>query len=162
MARLLAAQGHLERAIAIYEELMAQNSEASGVRDELQALRNGQVPAHLAARLPEPPAVKLPDTGDRLSCERAGDDGLELSWTISDAGQARARAVLGNDGELTVRLVRICPDAERVVRSEITEHGPVAPSGRWQTAGAVPGERWVAAVGLRTGSRFVSITHARP
>jgi hypothetical protein len=162
MARLLAAQGHAERAIAIYEELLAQNSEASALREELAALRRGEQPLPPETRLPEPPAVKPLDTGDRLSCERASGEGLELSWSVSDAGQARARAVLGHDGELTVRLVRICPDPERVVRSEITEHGPVAANGRWHTASAAAGERWVAAVGLRTGARFVSIAHTGP
>lgn len=172
MAQLLAAQGHRERALAIYEELIAKDSEDASLEREAASLRRGE-PAP-AATLPEPPRALRPSQApsgvwssskERLTCEGAPHSGLLLRWTISDEGERRARAVLGlgdSDGELTVRLVSIRPDAERVVRSEITEHGPVAASGEWSPGPLLDAERCVAAIGMRAGDRFVSIVHVQP
>jgi hypothetical protein len=163
MARLLAAQGHRERALAIYEELLALGTESDGeaLAREAEALRAGHVPE--AAVLPEPPPLReLPVAGDGDRVELAGDvgQGLSLRWEVSAGGRERARAVLGRDGELAVRLVTIGPDPERVVSSRITEHGPVSDSGQWTTEPVASGARCFAAVGLRADDRFVSIAHA--
>jgi hypothetical protein len=116
--------------------------------------------------LPDPPAeperIALPDSGDRLRCDGEPHSGLALRWHISDDGRRRARAVLGNDGELAIRIVSIRPDAEQVVRSEITEHGPVAADGAWSAPALPDAARCFAAVGLRDGDRFVAIVHAHP
>ena len=164
MARLLAAQGHRERALAIYEELLAHNSEDETLRHEAEALRQGR--AIEPPVLPDPPVeierVALPESGDRLSCEGEPRSGLQLRWHITDDGQRRARAVLGSAGELAVRLVAIRPDPEQVVRSEITEHGPVSPDGTWQSPVLTDAARCFAAVGLREGDHFVAIVHAHP
>jgi hypothetical protein len=164
MARLLAAQGHRERSLAIYEELIAQNSEDASLRDEAQALRRGE-----STELPPlsaPPeaseADALPDAGDRLWCEGEPTQGMRLRWALSEHGQRRARAVLGRDGELAIRLVSIAFDPIRVVRSEITEHGPIDASGEWTAPALTDSARCFAAVGLRHGKRFVAVVHARP
>ena len=164
MARLLAAQGHRERALAIYEELLAQNSEDDSLRHEAEALRQGRPiePPRLPDRPVEIERVALPESGDRLSCEGEPRSGLQLRWHITDDGQRRARAVLGRAGELAVRLVAIRPDAEQVVRSEITEHGPVSADGAWQSPVLTDAARCFAAVGLREGDHFVAIVHAHP
>jgi hypothetical protein len=164
MARLLAAQGHRERALVIYEELLGRNSEDRALADEAAAVRRGE-PVE-APGLPEPPPdlerVSMPAIGDRLQCEGEPEAGLLLRWNITEAGQRRARAVLGRDGELTIRVICIRPDPERVVRSEVTEHGPVEPSGQWQTPALPATVRCFAAVGLREGERFVAIVHVHP
>ena len=167
MARLLAAQGHRERSLAIYEELIAQNSEDASLRNEAQALRRGE-PAELPplSYPPEPlahdDAHVLPDGGDRLWCEGEPTQGLRLRWALSEHGQQRARAVLGREGELAIRLVSIAFDPIRVVRSEITEHGPIDASGEWTAPALIDSARCFAAVGLRHGERFVAVVHARP
>jgi len=172
MAQLLAAQGHRERALAIYEELIAQDSTDRTLEREAAALRRGEPAQEIA--LPEPPSVTRPSQApsgvwssskERLTCEGAPHSGLLLRWVITNEGERRARAVLGvsdADGELTVRLVAIRPDAERIVRSEITEHGPVASSGEWAPGPLADAERCVAAIGMRAGDRFVSIVHVQP
>jgi hypothetical protein len=172
MAQLLAAQGHRERALAIYEELIAQDSTDRALEREAAALRRGEPAQEIA--LPEPPRSDRPSQApsgvwssskERLTCEGEPNSGLLLRWAITHEGERRARAVLGvsdADGELTVRLVSIRPDAERIVRSEITEHGPVAASGEWAPGPLVDAERCVAAIGMRAGGRFVSIVHVQP
>lgn len=164
MARLLAAQGHRERALLIYEELLAQNSADGAIQDEADAVRRGEILAE--PHLPEPPfdadRWALPDTDDQLSCEGDPSTGLTLRWSVTEAGQLRAGAVLGERGELALRIISIQPDPERVVRSQITEHGPVGEQGQWQAPALAPGARCFAAVGLRAGNRFVAIVHAHP
>jgi hypothetical protein len=172
MAQLLAAQGHRERALAIYEELIGRNSADRSLEREAASLRRGEPATDVA--LPEPSREARPSQApsgvwssskERLTCEGAPNSGLLLRWTITDEGERRARAVLGvssDHGELTVRLVSIRPDAERIVRSEITEHGPVAASGEWSPGPLLDAERCVAAIGMRAGNRFVSIVHVQP
>ena len=166
MARRLASQGHRGRALAIYEELLARNSQDAELREEAEALRRGDRPTYEEPRLPTPsqlpPTEATSLTGeDRIECEGVVGEGLRLRWEVSEAGTERARAVLGSSGELAIRIVTISPDQERVVRSEITEHGPVGPSGQWTTPLADSGSRGFASIGLRADDRFVSIVHAR-
>jgi hypothetical protein len=161
MARLLASQGHTERSLMIYEELLARNSTDAELACEVEALRKGE-PPEPGLVLPAPgglPQVSLPNAADRIDCRASAGEGLCLSWKVTPEGMARARAVLGQPGELAVRLVIIAPDAERVVRTDITEHGPVHEDGEWLAPRSEG--RCFAAVGLRAEDRFVSITHVR-
>jgi len=162
MARLLASQGHRERALAIYEELIAQNSEDASLHDEAQALRRGEsAPLPPLSAPPVDAESAWPDAGARLWCEGEPTQGMRLRWALSAHGQQRARAVLGRDGELAIRLVSIAFDPIRVVRSEITEHGPIDASGEWTAPALTDSARCFAAVGLRHGERFVAVVHAR-
>ena len=107
------------------------------------------------------PAPPPPDACDRLHCEGEPSSGLRLRWQISEDGLRRARAVLGDVGELAIQLVDVRTDAQQIVRTEITEHGPVAMRDVWTTPPRPTGARCVAAVGLRQGTRFVAIAHTR-
>jgi hypothetical protein len=164
MARLLAAQGHRERALLIYEELLAQNGPDGAMHEEAEAVRRGESPQEW--QLPEPAfdaeRWAPPGTDDHLTCEGDAREGLVLRWSVSEAGQLRAGAVLGERGELALRIVSIQADPQRVVRSRITEHGPVSEHGEWHAPPLQEGARCFAAVGLRTGQRFVAIVHAHP
>jgi hypothetical protein len=171
MAQLLASQGHRERALAIYEELLANDSSDVALEREALSLRRGEpvadvvLPAPSQARPSQAPSGVWSSSKEQLTCEGEPNSGLLLRWTITHEGERRARAVLGvddGDGELTVRLVSIRPDADRIVRSEITEHGPVAASGEWSPGPLLDAERCVAAIGMRSGDRFVSIVHVQP
>jgi hypothetical protein len=161
MARLLAAQGHRERALVIYEELLSRNSADAPLLAEATSVRRGEVVD--APGLPEPPPglerATFPDAGDRLRFDGQPATGLLLHWRITDTGMRRARAVLGHDGELAIRVIAIRPDPHSVVRSEITEHGPVPPSGQWQAPALAGTARCLLALGLRDGERFVAIVH---
>jgi hypothetical protein len=172
MAQLLASQGHRERALAIYEELLANDSSDVALEREALSLRRGEPVADVALPVPsrearpsQAPSGVWSSSREQLTCEGEPNSGLLLRWTITHEGERRARAVLGvddGDGELTVRLVSIRPDADRIVRSEITEHGPVAASGEWSPGPLLDAERCVAAIGMRSGDRFVSIVHVQP
>jgi hypothetical protein len=163
MARLLASQGHKERALAIYEELLAKNDGDEALFREAEDLRHGRTPAFGKGQLPSPsqvPRMELPSSTDAVSCDALEGDLLRVRWQVSDEGQARAQTLLGDRGELALRVVVIRPDSNNVVSSEITEHGPVASHGEWTTRRAPGGTRAFAAVGLRGDGRFVSIKHA--
>jgi hypothetical protein len=168
MARLLAAQGHRERALLIYEELVAKNSADTELAREAGALRDHGALGFAVGELPRP-VQRSPDTretpalasGDSIECCAPRPGELQLRWSVSEAGLERARVLLGAPGELAVRWVDIRPDASRVVRSEITEHGPVAARGEWTLPASSGSARAFAAVGLREAQRFVSIAHVR-
>lgn len=163
MARLLAHQGHRERALAIYEELLARHTDEPTLLEEAEILRGGgdieRIPSHLPGPRSDYP---LPVSADHVGCEGSPEAGLRVHWTVTPEGTARAQAVLGEAGELAIRVVAISRDPERVVRSEITEHGPVDADGSWQAQPLDPDARCFVAIGVRSQSRFVSIAHTRP
>lgn len=161
MARVLLAQGHRDRALSILESIVRDNPNDPATRDDLERLR-ADVPLDAElSRLPEPTELPtLPTTGDSVTLQPQEGRALHLAWETTDAGVARAQAVLGSAGELALRVVAITPDPTRVVRSEITERCPVEPQGDWTAPAVEPGARCFAAIGVRSGGRFVAIAHA--
>jgi hypothetical protein len=116
-------------------------------------------------RLAEPAAPSLQPTAaepapepSRLELRREGGQ-LELSWQISELDAQRARHLLGQHGELSLRIVCVQADPIQVVRSSITEHGPVDPHGEWSWVLPGPDSHCVGSVGVKHGDRFVSIAH---
>jgi hypothetical protein len=164
MARLLAAQGHRDRACAIYDELLEKIPSDAQLQSEAESVRRGQPVgfenAERIRRAANAEPIVLPECADLVRCEGGADEALTVRWTITEQGKERAAAVLGRGGELAVRIMAVVPDPELVVRSEVTEYGPVESSGSW-TARALPrGARCFTAVGLRANNRFVAIIHA--
>jgi hypothetical protein len=148
LARLLEDQGHLERALSMVRELAA---ESAG--DEELARWAG----HLERRVAE---SVLRARSPRLGVEIVVAAGLRgVLWKIDDAGLGRARALLGGQGELTLRVVRILRGADHSVESRQEDRRPLEPSG-WALLDAPPKARLVVSVGLAEGARFVSIAHA--
>lgn len=166
MARLLAAQGHRERALAIYADLLAHApSPEPALRTEMDEIARGQrVESELAARPTRARILRMPPSAERLVCEpEAG--GLRLQWSVTADGLRRARAVLAEQGELALRLLCIERDPQAVVQSRVIEHGPIAVAGEWSSPALEPGQaqtRYVATVGVRAGDRFVAIVHTSP
>lgn len=105
---------------------------------------------------PQPSAA--PPSPSRLQLRRA-DGQLELTWQVNDVDTQRARALLGQHGELSLRIVCVQPDATQVVRSSVTEHGPLDASGAWSWVLPGPEAHCVGSIGVRHGGRFVSIAH---
>ncbi len=119
-------------------------------------------------RPPEPTITDASETGTDLGNSESpvevaavGDASVRLSWALSDDALARARRVLGEDGELKARLVVVARDDERVVSSQIHDKGGVGAAGEWLVRHIPEGARCTAAVGLSRGERFVSAAHAR-
>jgi hypothetical protein len=160
MARVLALQGHRDRAVSILESILSAHPEDRAAREDLERLRS-DLPLEGGQALPEPrPLPTLPDTGDRIELTALPSRMLHIAWSTTEAGKARAQAVLGSEGELALRVVAITPDPTRVVRSDITERGPVDAVHEWLAPAIEPGSRCFAAIGLRAGDRFVAIAHA--
>jgi hypothetical protein len=95
----------------------------------------------------------------RLDSSRPAPRELHVRWQVSEQAAARARSLLGSDGELAVRLVSVRADPAHVVRSEVTEHGPITHEGEWVAELASEDTHCVAAIGVRNAGRFVSIVH---
>jgi hypothetical protein len=121
-------------------------------------------PAHAAPPAP-PPQLTAASTAapeaaapSRIASKRHRAE-LQLSWQVNDADAERARTLLGHHGELALRVVTVRADPAKIVKSEITEHGPLTNSGAWTLLLPAPDAKCVSAIGVRHGERFVSIVH---
>jgi hypothetical protein len=108
------------------------------------------------------PIARAPEVNDHNQLDQARREPrvLHLAWKVTEQGAARARAVLGADGELILRIVSVRPDPAQIVHSEVTEHGPIEPKGEWTAQLPTEDTHCVSAIGLRSRGRFVSIVHA--
>jgi hypothetical protein len=154
MARLLEGQGHLDRAYAIVREL----SERARGDEELARWR-----ASLEARLDEriireQAESRLARGGVFVELTRA-EHSRGIVWRVEEAGIARARALLGTEGALTLRVVRVRAHADHSVESRQEDRRPLETSG-WARIEADKNARLIVSVGLCAGERFASIAHA--
>jgi hypothetical protein len=155
---LLAAIVHQDAGLArqVVRSLMQSAGALLGkrfARDTQVAPARPREPAALPSPAPQPMAATT-----RLRQVRDAAE-LKLSWQISQQSAERAQRLLGSPGELALRVVAVRADATRVVTSEITDHGPIPPSGEWHMVLPSADAQCVSAVGLRHGERFVSIAH---
>ena len=86
---------------------------------------------------------------------------LAIRWNVTSLGVDRARMVLGEEGTLAVRVLVITRSDTDIATTPV-EHTPVPVTGQTWLDEVTPGALCVVAVGLRSGDRFVSITHADP
>jgi hypothetical protein len=117
-------------------------------------------PVTTAAAHPQPTAAVplLPVQPSSLQLRRE-DGQLELSWQVNDQDTQRALRLLGQQGELSLRIVCVQADPTQVVSSSVTEHGPLDAHGVWTWTLPGPESHCVGSVGVRHGDRFVSIAH---
>jgi hypothetical protein len=113
----------------------------------------GPQPSAAAQAVAAPPVEP-----SRLQLRRA-EGQLELSWQVNALDAQRARQLLGQHGELSLRIVCVQADPTQVVRSSVTEHGPLDARGAWTWVLPGPDAHCVGSVGVRSGDRFVSIAH---
>ena len=85
--------------------------------------------------------------------ERAG---IRLCWSLSQGDIERARTLIEPEAVLCVRVVAFSPLRDDVLR-QVQDRPGVEPRGECD-AGMVDG-RAIVSIGLRSGERFVSITH---
>jgi hypothetical protein len=78
---------------------------------------------------------------------------------VNDRDTELAQRLLGGPGELSLRIVCVQADPAQVVRSSVTEHGPLDANGVWSWTLPGPETHCVGAVGVRHGDRFISIAH---
>lgn len=166
MARLLAAQGHTARALAIYDELIAKEPTHAVLLEEAARLRRGLPTSEGPSALPIPSerSHELPKSSDdHVSGTEDASGTLHVRWSTTESGRARAAALLAEPAELSLRVVLVKPDDERVVQSVVTEHGPIDAHGEWSATldPTAVGQPCIVSVGMRAGERFVSIAHTR-
>jgi hypothetical protein len=156
LARLLSSQGHHQRALAIYRELVRATPGDVELGAEAEACA---VRARETKPAPKPEARELVPSGpDEVVSVGVDATSVLVSWEVSARGMSRAERLLGGEGELTARLVLVVPDPAHVVRTETRERR-VERMGEWLVAGLPVGARTTASVGLKAGEAFVSIAH---
>jgi hypothetical protein len=149
MARLLEKQGHLARARSIVRDLQR----AEPLDDELSRWAERLARAEVAAFF-EPGA---PARAVRVSSTRGQ---RQVAWRTEDADLEGARALLGEEGVLTLRVVRVLAHHDGAVERRVDDRRPVEPYGSaWLDA--PERARVVVAIGVTEGERFVAVAHAR-
>lgn len=149
MARLLANQGHSERALAIYDLLVSESPEDADLkaeRDELALTGNLSSGAEYAS--------------DHLEITRTHATSIFVRWELTQSGVKRASALCSSDPALTLRLVCLDADENAVVTSVVRDFAAEGRVGEKLIADLSPTSACVAAVGVGTGAAFVSIAHA--
>lgn len=153
LARLLEEQGHLERAIAILRDLERDDDDP-----ELRAWRARLERETSESALRARARALLAREGSFV--EILGDAGARaVVWRVDEAGLARARALLGASGALTLRVVRVLSHPDRSVESRQEDRRPLEASG-WALLDVGPSAKVVASVGVAAAERFVSVAHA--
>jgi hypothetical protein len=138
----------------------ADTGDAWQAADEAHAAAFLAVSQPLAAALVASPGLQLGAAAEPSSLQlRRADGQLELAWQVNEQDAQRARTLLGQHGELSLRIVCVQADPKTVVRSSVTEHGPLAASGAWTCLLPGPESHCVGSIGVRHGDRFVSIAH---
>ncbi|MCA9581392.1 MAG: hypothetical protein KC416_06325 [Myxococcales bacterium] len=118
MAQLLASQGHFDRALAIYDDLLRDHPGDGDLRQEQRELRG---------RAERASGVPPEDTeSDGLVTLRRRERELEVRWQVTMDAIESARAELGEDGLLEMRIVD--PSSSRIVE----HHGGLPLEGTWK------------------------------
>ena len=124
--------------------------------DELhEAGEAGARAARWATSGPSPGAASSPDFRG-LEVVRTERAGIRLCWSLSEGEIERARTLIEPEAVLCVRVVAFSPLRDDVLR-QVQDRPGVEPRGECD-AGMVDG-RAIVSIGLRSGERFVSITH---
>jgi hypothetical protein len=146
MAGLLAAQGHDERALVIYDTLLEDSEVDPSVVAEATAVRRRV--AERRAGAPHAPVVAIP----------VRNGAYLIAWQLPEDAIARARSVLGEEGTLAVRVVLVRPDPSAVVAVEVLDRAADI-AGEWLIDPLTAGSRLTAAVGVQVEDHFVSAAH---
>ncbi len=154
MAELLVSQGERARALAILEELAQDHPD-----DAALAARVVELEAQVSGERAKAQAdARLADGGEGFIALCASGSSRAAAWAVDDRGLERARALLGADGVLTLRVVQVCARPDRTVARERDDR--VVEARGVAALGSAPGARWVVSIGLAAGDGFVSIAHA--
>lgn len=152
MARVLEEQGHLARALAIVRELAQRDADP-----ELAEWR-ARLERKLALEELRERAHALLERRGAFVEVLAAEGARAVVWCVDDAGLARARALLGEDGALTLRIICVVAHPDYSVETRQEDRRPLEPTG-YAILDAEPGAKVVASVGLAAGERFVSAAH---
>lgn len=165
MARLLAAQGHPRRALAIYKKLLREQPGDASLEEEAAAL--GSRRARTSKTTTSVKASEEDDdshaTGEVVFV-RGPEGQLIVAWSLPKAAAERAQSILGPLGRPTARVVVVRASSGGGVLRE-TFDLQAGDETLFEGEGSIPappGSRVTAAIGLLAGERFVSVAHAEP
>ncbi|MEM6956387.1 MAG: hypothetical protein AAF411_18120 [Myxococcota bacterium] len=170
MAKLLADQGHAQRALAIYRRLLRDAPGDEGLQSAIAKLQGGR------QRSPRPAAGSGDDDDAAPASEvvfAAGQGALVVAWHLDGRGRDRAlrlfappaRAVRGrrltlSSPEPTLRVVVVRPSSSGGIVRQTLDYA--ASEGRAIALRVPEGSRITASIGLARGTEFVSVAHAAP
>lgn len=155
IARLLAQQGHVRRAVAMLEAMLDERPGDAGIASDLLELRAAP---SLPRRRKEVEEDALAREGEIVAI-RASERDVLLSWQVADDHVARGRRLMPDADRVSVRVVLFHRADGFGIRREERERF-VERSGEWLVPD-VPREVWMtASVGLRAGDRFLSLAHS--
>lgn len=164
MARLLAAQGHPRRALAIYKKLLREKPGDASLEEEAAALGSKR------SRTPKTtPSVAASEEDDdshagEVVFVRGPEGQLIVAWSLPKAAAVRAQSILGPRGRPTARVVVVRASSSGGILRE-TFDLQASDETLFEGEGSIPappGARVTAAIGLLAGERFVSVAHAEP
>lgn len=165
MARLLAAQGHPRRALAIYKKLLREQPGDASLEEEAAAL--GRKRTRTSKTTPNVGASEEDDdshaTGEVVFV-RGPEGQLVVAWSLPKAAAERAQSILGPQGRPTARVVVVRASSSGGILRE-TFDLQASDEALFEGEGSIPappGARVTAAIGLLAGERFVSVAHAEP
>lgn len=150
MARLLASQGHRERALKIYDRLLARHPEDDSLRDERQEFAEVGILSEDAQY-----------ATDHVDVARTHATSLFIRWELTQNGVRRAAAVCKGEPEIVVRVVTHEVDENAQIRRDVRDFSADGKVGERLVAEIGEDAVCVVAVGVGRGSHFVSIAHAR-
>jgi tetratricopeptide (TPR) repeat protein len=110
IARIYVQQGKLEQAEAIYVQLLELSPGDAQLEKELAEVKK--------KRQESPASPSLQKEGLELS---KSAETLQCRWTVTTRGVARARLVLGCDGQLTLRVAGFPADPEVATKDMVLD-----------------------------------------
>lgn len=152
MARLLEQQGHLTRALPMVRELRAARPD-----DEELARWEERLTQTVAERALAEHARSETQAGSFVRFVLV-EGRRGVVWHVDEPGVDRARALLGGDGALLLRVVRVLSLPDHSVETRQADR-PTEHRG-WALLDAPLEARLVVAIGVGDGERFASIAHA--
>lgn len=163
MARLLAAQGHPRRAMAIYKKLLREQPGDASLEEEVATLSGKRTRASKKTAAASEEDDDSHATGEVVFV-RGPEGQLIVAWSLPKAAAERAQSILGPQGRPTARVVVVRASSSGGVLRETfdLQAGNEALFEGEGSIPAPPGSRVTAAIGLLAGDRFVSVAHAEP
>jgi hypothetical protein len=149
LGQVYEAQGHLDEARRIYEEVLDRDPNDSGARDGMLRLRA------------DPPSRPQPATPESMTLVAVDPRTLHAYWDVTEGGVARASAAVGGPGRLVLRLFGSHPAGGTVVTTSHDEEIG-ARHGEWFFRNVRPAGVYHAAVGLAAEGRFMPVAKAGP
>ena len=157
MARLLDAQGHHQRALRIYDELMRARPDDAALRREMDGARS-----RAKGRRAQAPKLEDADAEsdeDAVVALHVDATTALISWDLDAQKLEVSRALLSSRSPLMARALIVFPSKGEFVSRELRSCAADR-EGHWVLSDLPPGAHTAVALGLELESGFHSLAHA--